>query len=532
MSFDMQQFLETFYEESFEGLDVMEAELLNLDVGSADSETINTIFRAAHSIKGGSATFGLSAVGEFTHGLETLLDEMRDGRRDVTQAGVDLLLKSVDCLRDMLTGLRGGTEFDAERVAEVAKEIETMLGNKSPDDAAPQQKQATSESAEAKPSGWNIHFVPHIHMLQTGNDPVRMLRELDTLGEMKVVKLEAEKLPALEDLDPEESHIGWMLSLEGDVTKEQIDEVFEWVDGDCDLEITPMGSESAESEKEAEAEVAQTQEAAPEKEEVKSPPKLEVAPKPEERREGGERRQAADRRQAKAGGASGEAGSIRVSIDKIDALINMVGELVITQSMLNQLGEDFDMSRVVKLQAGLAELERNTRELQENVMRIRMLPISFAFNRFPRMVHDLSQKFSKEVELKLSGEQTELDKTVMEKIGDPLVHLVRNSLDHGLETPEVRVKAGKPSTGTLHLNAYHQGGSIVIEISDDGAGLNKERILKKAIERGLVSESDTLTDDMINDLIFMAGFSTLFRLPRVRRANFRRRSHPVQNSQI
>jgi two-component system chemotaxis sensor kinase CheA len=200
--------------------------------------------------------------------------------------------------------------------------------------------------------------------------------------------------------------------------------------------------------------------------------------------------------------------SIRVSTDKVDSLINLVGELVITQSMLSQLGENFDPSRLAQLIDGLEQLERNTRELQEGIMRIRMLPISFAFNRFPRLVHDLSGKMGKQVELQLSGEQTELDKTVMEKIGDPLVHLVRNSLDHGLETPEKRLAAGKPETGLLQLNAYHQGGNIVIEISDDGAGLNEDKILQKAIEKGLVPAGEQLSADKIHELIFMPGFST------------------------
>jgi two-component system chemotaxis sensor kinase CheA len=200
--------------------------------------------------------------------------------------------------------------------------------------------------------------------------------------------------------------------------------------------------------------------------------------------------------------------SIRVGTDKVDTLINLVGELVITQSMLSQMGEHFDPQKLPQLIDGLEQLERNTRELQEGIMRIRMLPISFAFNRFPRLVHDLSAKMGKQVELKLTGEQTELDKTVMEKIGDPLVHLVRNSLDHGLETSERRIAAGKPETGLLHLNAYHQGGNIVIEISDDGAGLDEDKILQKAIERDLVSPSETLTADKIHELIFLPGFST------------------------
>ena len=186
----------------------------------------------------------------------------------------------------------------------------------------------------------------------------------------------------------------------------------------------------------------------------------------------------------------------------------MVGELVITQSMLSQLGEDFDMSQVERLKDGLVELERNTRELQESVMRIRMLPISFAFNRFPRMVHDLSARLDKKIELTMSGEQTELDKTVMEKIGDPLVHLVRNSIDHGIETPEERIAAGKPETGVVGLNAYHQGGNIIIEITDDGAGLNLEKIVSKALERGLVQANDDLPEEKIYELLFEPGFST------------------------
>jgi two-component system chemotaxis sensor kinase CheA len=206
-----------------------------------------------------------------------------------------------------------------------------------------------------------------------------------------------------------------------------------------------------------------------------------------------------------------ESVSIRVSIDKVDALINMVGELVITQSMLSQFGEDtdqFNVSHLEKLRDGLSQLERNTRELQESVMRIRMLPISFSFQRFPRLVHDLRGKLGKKVELKISGEQTELDKTVMEKIGDPLVHLVRNSMDHGIEPPQARLAAGKSETGLIHLNAYHQGGNIVIEVSDDGAGLNKEKLLTKARERGFVKDNETLSDEQIYEQIFQPGFST------------------------
>jgi two-component system chemotaxis sensor kinase CheA len=206
--------------------------------------------------------------------------------------------------------------------------------------------------------------------------------------------------------------------------------------------------------------------------------------------------------------ATFDSSSIRVSVEKIDELMNTVGELVITQAMLSQLGTTIEGTTAEKLRAGLAQLERNMRELQETVMRVRMLPITFVFSRFPRMVRDLAQRLGKQIDLKLTGEQTELDKTVLEKIGDPLVHLVRNSIDHGIETPEARVAAGKPAAGTVHLDASHRGGNIAVEVSDDGAGLDKDRILAKARARNLIGPNDSLTDEQIYDLIFVPGFST------------------------
>ena len=496
MAFDMRQFLKTFLEESFEGLDVMENALLNMDVGAVDGETINTIFRAAHSIKGGSGTFGLQDVAHFTHGVETLLDEMRDGRRSVTQPMVDLLLSSVDVLREMLAAHRDQSQYDEAKVRAVADRIQRELG---------QSGAAASDPAAQQPAGptagshFTVHFRPKPHLLKTGNEPLRMLRELATFGELTTV-CDISALPALVDMDPEEIYLGWELRLQGDATAAQVKEVFEWVEDDCDLRIEEHAHSASPNA--APAPTANREPAA--STEARGQPALHLAPPADERRED-ERRAAGDRRKV---ALTQDAGSIRVGIDKVDALINMVGELVITQSMLNQLGEDFDMSKLVKLQEGLSQLERNTRELQESVMRIRMLPISFAFNRFPRMVHDLSTKLGKKVELQLSGEGTELDKTVMEKIGDPLVHLVRNSLDHGIETPQARLAAGKPEMGTIHLNAFHQGGNIVIEISDDGGGLPADKILAKARERGLIGPEEALTDEKIYDLIFQPGFST------------------------
>ena len=488
MSIDVTQFHQIFFEESFEGLDSMEAALLELGGGSEDSELINTIFRGAHSIKGGGGTFGFTEVARFTHVLETLLDQMRSGQRDATRDAVNLLLESVDALREMLTATRDKTAIDAPRIADLIARLEAILGNDQP-----QATQTESASASVSVQGWRIQFRPHPDILRTGNDPVRILRELASLGDISV-QADLTAVPSWESLDPESCHLGWDIELRGDVTREILDEVFAWVVDEADLRITPLEQAAASAvELGSDADAAVTGEL--------------VA----ERRRSDDRRHSEERRSA---APASDAASIRVSTNKIDALINMVGELVITQSMLGQVGDSLVQNganaQLDKLRDGLAALERNTRELQESVMQIRMLPISFAFNRFPRLVHDLGGKLNKQIELRMTVENTELDKTVMEKIGDPLVHLVRNSLDHGIETPEVRVAAGKPPVGTVHLNAYHQGGNIVIEISDDGAGLNKRKILRKAVERGLVSaaEASTMSDDKVGDLIFLPGFST------------------------
>lgn len=510
MSFDMAQFHQVFFEESFEGLDIMESGLLGMDPGAADSEEINAIFRAAHSIKGGSGTFGFSDVSNFTHVMETLLDEMRDGRREVTADAVNVLLQSVDVLREMLIAARDGGSADEDRVKQQHAELERVLADSQggngavPVDAGGEAAQVDEPEADVEPVGWKVVFRPHQHLMRTGNDPLRIIRELGELGELEV-SCDVSELPALENLEPEDSFLSWELRLKGAIDKSAIDDIFEWVEDDCDFAVIPIMPEGYDPSQ------AVAAAAAPVVSESTTAPPVQAAPPPAERRHGDrrasdDRRQGNDRRQG--GAAAGGSSSIRVDIHKIDALINMVGELVITQSMLGMLGNDFDMSRVERLREGLTQLERHTRELQESVMGIRMVPISFSFSRFPRLVHDLSTKLGKKIELKMSGENTEVDKTVIEKIGDPLVHLVRNSLDHGIEKPDERVAAGKPETGTVYLSASHRGGNIVIEIRDDGRGLPRDKILNKAIERGLVKPEDNLSDKDVYDLIFQPGFST------------------------
>ena len=603
MTIDLTQFHDAFFEESFEALDSMETALLKLDIGAPEPELINTIFRVAHSIKGGSATFGFSDIASFTHSLETLLDELRSGGMQVTLAISDVLLKSVDVMPAMLRSTQAKQPLDMQRVSDLQFDLELMIAQKNavpaptvmPEAiahlaaavpasaaaapsapapaAAPAPEAATNTASpstaaasaatntpDATPAtrGWEISFRPYRELFARGNDPLRMLRELAELGEL-TVHADLSALPAFADLEAQSCYLAWKLELAGDVAEDAIKQVFEWAEGDCDLEIRKAGAASAAG---ASGAVGTTDAAATgaiatdpaasapaaasdATTAASSAPAAGTAPAAASAAAPGSDAAVADailsgkaaatadesKHDASAPAATaqttvtpvappagkpettsvsaiGDSGSIRVSVEKIDELMNTVGELVITQAMLSQLGAALEGPNAEKLRAGLAQLERNTRELQESVMRVRMLPISFVFSRFPRMVRDIAQRLGKQIDLKLTGEQTELDKTVLEKIGDPLVHLVRNSIDHGIEMPEARVAAGKPAAGTVHLDACHRGGNIAVEVSDDGGGLDKDRILAKARSRGLVGQNDVLTDDQIHDLIFLPGFST------------------------
>lgn len=497
MSVDLSQFHQVFFEESFEGLDIMESQLVDMSPETVDDEIVNTIFRAAHSIKGGAGTFGFMPVSEFTHVVETLLDEIRAGKRAMESEYIDLFLQSVDCLREMLGAMQAGNAPETARPAEIKVAFEAIL-NAEASNAKNEEVASDGVNAESEMIGWRIEMRPHIDMLRTGNEPFRMFRELRNVVGEEYLNVEAhlENLPEFTSINPEECYIYWTLTINTPANIDYIRAVFEWVEDDCDIEYHEIHNENAELSKPTDIAVESPEISSDAVDSVDAASSEPVAPP------------AAKSASPKATAKNAESSSIRVSIDKVDSLINMVGELVITQSMLGQLGQDFDMSRLAKLQEGLSQLEQNTRELQESVMKIRMMPISFAFSRFPRLVRDLGNQLSKKVNLVTLGENTELDKTVMEKIGDPLVHLVRNSLDHGLETTEQRIANGKSEEGTITLNAFHQGGNIVIEVADDGAGLNEQRILDKAKQKGLVPESQVLTPEEIHQLIFLPGFST------------------------
>jgi len=498
MTTDLSQFHDAFFEESFEALDDMESGLLNLNVDTFNIEAINTIFRAAHSIKGCSATFGFNDIAAYVHVMETTLDNLRDGILPLSQDLVDLLLKSLDTLRTMLTATQTGDQIDIPVVESISNDLKTFTASNLTDaKSAPIQNIISHSNPQQSSIGWQIQFHPNLEIMKTGNDPLRLFKVLSGMGEISVVA-DINDLLDFRSIDPEDCYLSWNINLNGEVTRQEIESVFEWIEDECEISITPISLESLDTNTPRNIPYS-TQAIAPSKStEPKHKPTL--------------HRPDADDHETHAVG-SNDSVSIRVGIDKVDAIINMVGELVITQSMLDQLGSELgdgknDGNKFEKLRAGLIQLERNTRELQESVMRIRMLPISYVFNRVPRLVHDLSKKLKKSVNIKMTGEGTELDKTVLEKIGDPLVHLIRNAIDHGIEAPEIRRAAGKPETGTVHLNAYHKGGNIIVEIKDDGAGLNRSKIRSNAIKRGIYQDTDNIDDQNIIDLIFHPGFST------------------------
>lgn len=559
MSIDMTEVRQLFFEESFESLDMMESNLLDLQVGEVDKDLINSIFRVVHSIKGGAGIFKFEHVINFAHTAETLLDEIRSGQHMITQNMIDTLLQAVDVLRMMLINLQNDAEDDVKSIKVCLNSLQSFL-------AAPLVKpflddtSATQSNADAKhvnditeqptdasastaliEQEWLIEFRPYENLLKTGNDPINLFNELALLGTL-TVQPHLTKLPAFTEINPQSCYLSWTLVLTGVVSQTQIEEIFEWVEGDCELIITCLTTTNEANT--ATVEIADTEstdtgsvpepesshdasivEEAPAKPTSDTATKVVAASVPnlsaadvvyaaheaalhapivDAEAESMDSKPTANVTHAQ----NTEASSIRVNIDKIDDLINIVGELVITQSMLDQVSENFDLSRLMQLRDGLAQLERNTRELQESVMRIRMLPISYSFNRFPRLVHDLSVSLGKKVELRMSGEHTELDKTVLEKMSDPLVHLVRNALDHGVEKPAERRAAGKPEQGLLHLHAFHQGGNIMIQISDDGAGFDMERIRQKAVTLGLLNPDDVISNEQLYEFIFHPGFST------------------------
>lgn len=505
MSDPLERFRAVFFEESAEAIDAIERNLLSMNETEAevDPEMINDIFRSAHSLKGGSATFGMDSLTGFTHVMETLLDKVRASQIDMSQTLVDCLFSSLDVLRNLVSHYQYQDEINEAEMQQVQQELERLLGEPSSEQVASIEAPAPQESPAISSGIWEIKFGPHADILSTGNDPVRYIEELADLGSL-VSQCDTHKLPDLLDLDPVACYFNWDIQLDPNeiVTADTLDDVFLWIEDEADLAYNEVIAEDDESAVEP-VSLSSVEDSivvqSPVSEEVTSSPSAtaqaptqiapqESAAKPVEKKRVSQ--------------------SIRVDLEKIDSLINLLGELVITQSMLSIYGDAEKYPQFDRLSEGLSQLERHTRDLQEGVMRIRMLPIDFCFSRFPRMVRDIAKKLEKSIAVEIIGENTEVDKTVIEELNDPLVHLVRNSVDHGIESPEERLRKGKPETGTVTLKAFHQVGNIIIEISDDGAGLNTQRIKEKAIANGIIAPDSQLNDQAIHELIFAPGFST------------------------
>lgn len=483
MSMDISDFYQTFFDEADELLADMEQHLLGLSPEAPDSEQLNAIFRAAHSIKGGAGTFGFKILQETTHLMENLLDDARRGEMQLSTDIINLFLETKDIMQEQLDAYKSSQEPDAasfEYICQALRQLALEAKGLSAPAASPAESVETDSgqpaestpAAAGKPAG--LHIV--LSKLKEKEHEL-LLEELGNLGTVVHSEQQGDVLNVVLDTTASEDDIVAVLCFVIDTDQIKVE--------------ASSGSETAVAE------------------EVVAPAPAPVAPvvKPVEAAKAPAPRAAAKADSGAKPAARGENSSIRVAVEKVDQLINLVGELVITQSMLAQRSTELDPVIHGDLITSMSQLQRNARDLQESVMSIRMMPMEYVFSRFPRLVRDLAGKLGKQVELTLSGSSTELDKSLIERIIDPLTHLVRNSLDHGIESPEKRVAAGKPVMGNLLLSAEHQGGNICIEVTDDGAGLNRERILAKAASSGLPVH-DNMSDEEVGMLIFAPGFST------------------------
>lgn len=465
---DLSQFSQAFFVEAIELLAQMEQLLLEIDVASPDSEQLNAIFRAAHSIKGGAATFGFSALTETTHLLENLLDRARHGQLCLSGPMIDAFLETKDALLEQLNAYQAGKEPEPERVAQICAVLQQLAlengnGNDKPVAAPVSAPAPAPVAAPADAPG-----ILRIRLSRLSESECDLLAdELGNLGKVVSRTRANDQLTVMLETTCEPDDIIAVCCFV--IDESQIDIAREPAgSAPTAVPVAVQPSEIAKPQAPAAAPAAAAQPAAP--------------------------------------GAK-ESSSIRVDVEKVDQLINLVGELVITQSMLTQAATMLDPVAYERFLSGLGHLERNARDLQESVMSIRMMPMDYVFSRFPRVIRDVSAKLGKQVRLDTFGKETELDKGLIERIVDPLTHLVRNSLDHGIETPDVRLAKGKDATGQLLLSAQHHGGNIVIEVSDDGAGLNREKILAKAMQQGL-AVNESMPDEEVWQLIFAPGFST------------------------
>ena len=537
----------SFFVECEELLESLQDALSDMDEGQYDNETINVVFRAVHSIKGGAGAFGLDALVAFAHRYETVLDELRSGRLGVTPEAMKLFFHAADFLQDHVRAARDGGPVP-EGSEECLVELEALIGGgvaaEPEEEVSDFQPMGLSfdfdpaeEPAEDALPRWSVRIRPAAALYASGNEPLHLLRALAGLGTLETA-LEATNLPALDALDPEASHLGWSCTLSGDVTDFDIREVFDFVEDVCEIEISRLdppgaapaaepdlaGLDSFAPPAEPTTELAEPEPAAAPQAAVPAPatavaplpaaPAAPVAAAPAATERSEPRRAAAPAPANEPAAAApretaGEpAATVRVDLDRIDRLVNLVGELVINQAMLAQSVAEAGLPPNSTVMTGLEAFMMLTRDIQDSVMMIRAQPVKPLFQRMARIVREASAAIGKEVRLRTEGEATEVDKTVIERLADPLTHMIRNAVDHGLETPEKRRAAGKPDEGVITLSAQHRSGRVVIEVVDDGAGINRPKVRDIAIAKGLIPADAVLSDGEIDNLLFLPGFST------------------------
>ncbi|MCC4607401.1 chemotaxis protein CheA [Xanthomonas campestris] len=484
---DMNQLMQTFLAESRDLLEDMERHLLEAERGESSPDAVNAIFRAAHTIKGSGGLFDLPQLVGFTHVVESVLDLVRDETLTLSSELIGLLLVCCDHIHALVETAADPGHADPAALAAEAEPLLAQLQTYLHASACGVTTAAIQHGTPEKQSGyWRITLILFADALRFGNSPLKLIRNLRSLGSVEAISTDHSKLPSFEELDPEANYLGFQILLRSDADRAAIEEVFEFVRDDCDLDIVavPAPTDAAALLAAEPLAVATPSNA------LAAVPSAAAAPA----------RAAPD-----AGARNADARSIRVDADKLDRMIDLVGELIIAVASTNanaQRSGDAQLLESASILAGLVE------DVRESALQLRMVKIGGTFSRFQRVVHDVARELGKDIALVVAGEDTELDKSVVEKIGDPLTHLVRNAMDHGIEPADVRVARGKPARGTVGLNAYHDSGSIVIQITDDGGGLNRDRILAKALERGLVEPGRQLSDREVFAMIFEPGFST------------------------
>ena len=549
---DMNEIKEIFFQECEEQLAELESGLLKLNDGDRDPETVNAVFRAVHSIKGGAGAFGLEDLVAFAHVFETTLDCVRSNKLEPDQDVLKVMLKSADVLADLTNAARDGGSVEEGRTRGLVKELEALANGEKPSGGSasePVAPKAAAPVAVAAPAptddsgfqpvafsfgdfeddtiplmetpSFNVTFKPNASLYSKGNESALLLRDLSRIGEMSI-NCDMSALPALENVDPEAAYFHWKISIKTEKGEEGIRTVFEFAEWDCDLEISEIISETPAEEElpmipvpfdlsalDDDVQEEPAIQPAIVEETVAAKTVATASAATEVTRAVSAAAEKKETPAAAAAAANASAGqTIRVDLDRVDRLINLVGELVINQAMLSQSVIENDTTGTSAVNMGLEELQQLTREIQDSVMAIRAQPVKPVFQRMSRIVREVADMIGKQIRLITEGENTEVDKTVIDKLAEPLTHMIRNAVDHGIETPEKREAAGKNPEGTVKLTAKHRSGRILIELADDGAGINRERVRQKAIDNDLIAADANLTDEEIDNLIFAPGFST------------------------